>query len=145
MKFNIESRPNPLRQLDNFKQLKTVLKSIKADQDGKFLNALLMHCESLHNVIAKDFHIADHEHIDIQCEVFFNFPLSSIAWIRKGSHHCLRQFDKSGVEATFKERKELSRYLQSLEHIPSLIVPIKLELTQKIGDAKSKFVYEVVG
>jgi len=99
MKFKIESKPSPLRQLDNIRQLKTSLKPIKADEGGKFLDVLLAHCYTLNNAIGKDFSIP---------------------------------------------KKELGEYLQSLESIPNLIIPIKLELTQKIGDAKSKFVYELI-
>ena len=145
MKFKIESKPSPLRQLDNFKQLKNALKPIKADEEGKFLDSLFQHCEQLHSAISKDYDVADHEHMDIRCEVHFNIPLSSVAWIGNGSHRCLQESNKSGNGATFDGKKELGAYLQGLESIPSAIRPVKLELTQKIGDARSRFVYELIG
>ncbi len=145
MKFKIESKPSPLRQLDNFRQLKNALKPIKADEEGKFLDALLQHCIQLHSAIGKDYSLADHDHMDIRCEVHFNIPLSSLAWIGNGSHRCLQELNKGGNGATFDAKKELGLYLQGLESIPSIIQPVKLELTQKIGEAKSRFVYELVG
>ena len=145
MKFKIESKPSPLRQLDNFRQLKNALKPIKADVEGKFLDILLQHCAQLHYAIGKDYSSADQDHMEIRCEVHFNIPLSSLAWIGNGSHRCLQEFSKNGNGATFEGRKELGVYLQGLESIPSIIQPVKLELMQKIGDAKSRFVYELVG
>lgn len=145
MKFKIESKPGPLRQLDNIKQLKSILKPIKADERGKFLDVLLAHCYSLNNAIGKDFSIQDHQHISLSCEVHFNIPLISSASVGNGSNAWLHEYDKTGSGIMFETKKELGEYLQSLESIPNLIIPIKLELTQKIGDAKSKFVYELVG
>lgn len=145
MKFKIESKPSPLRQLDNFKQLKSSLKPIKADEGGKFLDVLLAHCYTLNNAIGKDFSLQDHQHISLICEVHFNIPLISSASVGNGSNAWLQEYDKSGSGMMFETKKELGEYLQSLESIPNLIIPIKLELTQKIGDAKSKFVYELVG
>ncbi|WP_136468008.1 hypothetical protein [Flagellimonas onchidii] len=145
MKFKIESKPSPLRQLDNIKQLKTVLKPIKTDKDGKFLDTLLIQCDLLHKTIGKDFSSSDHDHIDIRCDVFFDIPLSSIAWVGNGSDYFLQESNKNSGEAIFRDKKELGEYLQGLERIPSIIMPIKLELSQKIGDAKSKFTYELIG
>ncbi|GMN04626.1 hypothetical protein MTsPCn5_00140 [Croceitalea sp. MTPC5] len=145
MKFRIESRPSPLRQLDNFKQLKPVLKPIKADESGKFLDLLLEHCMILNRAIGKDFSLSDHSHIDISCDVYFNIPLVSSASVGNGSNAWLQEYDKSGGGAMLNDKKELGQYLQGLESIPSVIQPVKLELSQKIGDAKSKFVYEVMG
>ena len=142
MKFRIESKPSPLRQLDNFKQLKTVLKPIKADESGKFLEVLLEHCVTLRRAIGKDFGLADHSHIDIGCDVYFNIPLVSSAQVGNGSNAWLHEYQKNEHGVMFENKKELGEYLQKLERIPNTILPIKLELTQKIGDAKSKFVYE---
>lgn len=143
MKFKIESKPNPLRQLDNFKQLKTVLKPIKADENGKFLDALFAHPDMLKKAVGKDFGLADHEHISIHCDVYFNIPMVSSAQIH-GYHSWLQKYHKNENGAMLETKKELGEYLHGLECIPSTIIPIKLELTQRIGGAKSKFVYEVV-
>ncbi|KQC28659.1 hypothetical protein AAY42_01115 [Flagellimonas eckloniae] len=131
--------------MDNFRQLKNGLKPIKADVEGRFLDALLQHCVQLHNAIGKDYSVADHDHMEIRCEVFFNIPLSSLAWIGNGTHRCLQELRKDGNGAKFDTKKELAVYLQGLESIPSIIKPVKMELIQKIGDAKSRFVYELVG
>ncbi len=145
MKFKIESRPNPLRQLDNIRQLKASLKPIRADEEGKFLDVLLEHCYILNKAIGKDFSLRDHQHIDLRCDVYFNIPLVSSASVGNGSNAWLQEYDKSGGGAMLNDKKELGQYLQGLESIPSVIQPVKLELSQKIGDAKSKFVYEVMG
>ena len=144
MKFKIESKPSPLRQLDNFKQLKTALKPIKADENGKFLEALLEHCMIINRAIGKDFSLADHSHIDISCDVYFNIPLVSSAQVGNGSNAWLHEYQKNEHGVMFENKKELGEYPQKLERIPSTIIPIKLELTQRIGDAKSKFIYEIV-
>ncbi len=145
MKFKIASKPSPLRQLDNIKQLKSVLKPIKTDADGKFLNALMQHCGILNKCIGKDFSLSDHDYIDLRCDVFFNIPLVSSATIGSGSNSFLQEYEKSGVGTTFMEKKDLAQFLHGTESLPSTIVPVKLEFSQKIGDAKSKFVYELVG
>ncbi len=86
------------------------------------------------------------DYIDFKCEVFFNIPLSSVAWIgNNGGHRFLSEVNKNGNGATFEDKKDLGVFLQGLPSIPNIIKPIKLELSQKIGDTKSKFVYEVVG
>lgn len=144
MKFKIESKPSPLRQLDNFKQLKTALKPIKADENGKFLEVLLEHCIIINRAIGKDFNLVDHSHIDISCDVYFNIPLVSSAQVGNGSNAWLHEYQKNEHSTMLENKKELSEYLQKLERIPSTIIPVKLELTQRIGDAKSKFVYEIV-
>lgn len=144
MKFKIESKPRPLRQLNNIRQLKTSLKPIKADENGKFLENLLEHCMTINRAIGKDFSLADHSHIDISCDVYFNIPLVSSAQVGNGSNAWLHEYQKNEHGVMFENKKELGEYLQSLERIPSTIIPIKLELTQRIGDAKSKFVYEIV-
>ncbi|GMN08435.1 hypothetical protein MTsPCn5_38240 [Croceitalea sp. MTPC5] len=144
MKFKIESKPSALRQLDNFKQLKTVLKPIKADESGKFLDALMEHCMLINRAIGKDYSLADHTHIDISCDVYFNIPLVSSAQVGNGSNAWLHEYHKNEHGTMFENKKELGEYLQGLERIPSTIIPIKLELTQRIGDAKSKFVFEVL-
>lgn len=144
MKFKIETKPNPLRQLDNFKQLKTVLKPIKTDEQGKFLDTLLHHCELLHSVIGRNYGSSDYDYFEIHCEVYFNLPLVSIAFLGNSSHRSLEEFDKSGTGTTFEKRNELGEFLQKLESIPNSIEPVRLELTQKIGGAKSKYVYEVM-
>ena len=146
MKFKIESKPNPLGQFDNIKQLKTLLKPIKADEGGKFLDTLITHYKTLYSSISKDYNSSDLDYIDFKCEVFFNIPLSSVAWIgNKGGHRFLSEVNKNGNGATFEDKKDLGVFLQSLPSIPNIIKPIKLELSQKIGDTKSRFVYEVIG
>jgi len=144
MKFKIESQPNSLRQLDNIKQLKASLKPIKADEGGKFLDALLEHCYTLNKAIGKDFSLQDHQHIDLRCDVYFNIPLVSSACVGNGSNAWLQQYQKNEHGMMFENKKELGEYLQGLERIPSTIIPVKLELTQRIGDAKSKFAYELL-
>ncbi len=144
MKFKIESKPSTLKQFDTIRPLKTLLKPIKADEGGKFLDALLAHCKLLYTTISKDCSPSDLDHIDFKCEVFFNIPLSSVAWVgNNGGHRFLAEVKKNGNRATFEDKKELGTFFQDLPSIPSIIKPIKLELSQKIGDAKSKFVYEV--
>jgi len=127
MKFRIESKPSPLRQLDNFRQLKVALKPIKA------------------SAISKDFSLADQEHVAISCDVYFNIPLVSSASVGGETISRLQKYGKNGIRTIFENKKELGEYLQGLDRIPSIILPNKLELMQKIGDAKSKFVYELVG
>ncbi|RDY58418.1 MULTISPECIES: hypothetical protein [Flavobacteriaceae] len=145
MKFRIESKPSPLRQLDNFRQLKVALKPIKADEGGKFLDVLLTHCAMLRSAISKDFSLADQEHVAISCDVYFNIPLVSSASVGGETISRLQKYGKNGIRTIFENKKELGEYLQGLDRIPSIILPNKLELMQKIGDAKSKFVYELVG
>lgn len=145
MKFRIESKPSPLRQLDNFKQLKIALKPIKADEGGKFLDVLLTHCAMLKSAIGKDFSLADHQHVAIRCDVYFNIPLVSSAGVGGETDSGLQKYGKNGIRTMFENKKELGEYLQGLDRIPSIILPNKLELTQKIGDTKSKFVYELIG
>ncbi len=145
MKFRIESKPSPLRQLDNFRQLKVALKAIKADEGGRFLDALLTHCAILKSAIGKDFSSADQEHVAIRCDVYFNIPLVSSAGVGGETASGLQKYGKNGIQAMLENKKELGEYLQGLDRIPSIILPNKLELTQRIGAAKSKFVYELIG
>ena len=75
---------------------------------------------------------------------FLIFPWSPQLQIGNGSNAWLHEYQKNEQGVMFENKKELGEYLQKMEHIPSTIIPIKLELTQKIGDTKSKFIYEIV-
>lgn len=145
MKFKIETIPNPLRQLDNIRLLRNILKPIKADETGKFLEELRRHPKAVMETIGRGFGESEEEHLQMVCTIYFNLPLVSNAQIDtkgRGSHLLGKNGDAPGV--SLDDKKDLFKYLQAMDRIPSMIRPTKLVFEQCIGNAKSTLVYSIV-
>ena len=142
--LKIETQPNPLKQFDNIKYLKKLVKPIKTDRKGNFIEKLFTQSSLLNTYIGKNFSLYEHKFINLKCNLIYNIPIITSALINEnGSNSYISEIvENDECSVMFENKKELSDFLHNLEYLPEKIIPIRLEFEQKILKTKSQFIYE---
>lgn len=144
MEYKIITNPNPLSHFDIIKSFKKILKPIKTDSKGKFIDKLFNHSEIMSECLSRNFTIQDIDLVNVKSDVYYNIPLTSLAWFgMNGGNHCIGEYDEEqGALTVFKHKKDLDTFLQSI-YLPEKIEIKRLELNLEIMNTKSQFVFEM--
>lgn len=143
MEYQIKTSPNFLSHFEIIKSFKRILKPIKTDKKGNFIDQLFKHPEIIYKYISHNFGIQEIDEIDIKCDIYYNISLTSTAWFGKnGGNSCIGEKCEKGFMTVFENKKELEDVLKS-DYLPEKIAIKRIELKQEILNTKSKFEFEI--
>lgn len=143
MELKIYTKPNPLKVFDKVSKLKKLLKSIKVENNDKFIERLLSKPSEILSLLSEGYSLEDHNHINLNCEIKCNIPIQFSAQIGNGAN-CWITGEKPNGESLYddKDKTGLVEILESID-LPDKIIFTEVELTQIVQNSKSEFKYNL--
>ena len=146
MKLKMYKKPNPIKVFEKVSKLKKLLKTIKVENNDKFIEKLLYKPTEILNIISEGYSLEDYNHINLDCTIKCNIPIEFNAQIGDGSNCWIIAEMPDGTSLHDPDTDNRKGLIEILENIilPNLIVFTEIELKQAIKNSRSEFKYELV-